>query len=43
MNAETTLFELSETVFGILAWSLSIKVVVEPTTLEGQSILPEYT
>ena len=31
MYTETPLFELSETVFGILALSRSIKVVAEPT------------
>ena len=31
MYAEIPWFELSETVFGILAWSRSIKVVVKPT------------
>ena len=31
MYANTTLFELSETVFGILVSSRGIKVVVEPT------------
>ena len=31
MYAETPWFELSETVFGVLVWSRSIKVVVAPS------------
>ena len=43
MYAETPWFELSETVFGILVLSRSIKVVVEPTLRKYRALLPENT